>query len=523
MLSAQRAAASRAPTVQCATQASNAGPPVQPALANAQHQAAKAQQAQSGTSRSLTGALSSRSQSRSLQVAASPVYVSRSERQSMSASQGGVVNQRRPHVPPSLTASPVISEMIYSLPGTPMSQSWLAGRGLSRNSFDPAQDGAGSSSSAGGALPDAVPVRGRMQLAYTTAGEAGLPGRPGSSEATVAASARDMSPGCLPAGQANRPLEHEQDPRAQAQHADGMQLRGADTAVPLSKTPDISFTLREIDEQPIEHDGRARFAAEFQQNLYPSAESEAQPGVLSRRQTDSSYVSCDDGECQGGPEGTLLDYSGFSSDMRAQAKATAESLFRQAEASTAGNSAERSSHPDSGGIQQGAACLYVGSAEPLRASIHCYAPVVVPSFCKCHCLWIADMGSMYHVEWQTWPVAGDTGTYVQVLTCSHLTAGGASMGGSPEELSVGELEEHIRALQLEIAESDAARAAMRKRMRVKHAEQDVGKPYGQARSSLLSLDSSAVTGADASGASQSDKACNIGWTMSPEMEAAEVL
>ena len=96
------------------------------------------------------------------------------------------------------------------------------------------------------------------------------------------------------------------------------------------------------------------------------------------------------------------------------------------------------------------------------------------------------------------------------------------MDGSPEELSVGELEEHIRALQLEIAESDAARAAMRKRMRVKHAEQDVGKPYGQARSSLLSLDSSAVTGAAASGASQSNEACNIGWTMSPEKDASEV-
>ena len=97
------------------------------------------------------------------------------------------------------------------------------------------------------------------------------------------------------------------------------------------------------------------------------------------------------------------------------------------------------------------------------------------------------------------------------------------MDGSPEELSVGELEEHIRALQLEIVESDAARAAMRKRTRVKHAEQADGEPYGHARPSLLSLDGSAVTGADASGASQSDEACNIGWTMSPEKDAAEVL
>ena len=96
------------------------------------------------------------------------------------------------------------------------------------------------------------------------------------------------------------------------------------------------------------------------------------------------------------------------------------------------------------------------------------------------------------------------------------------MDGSPEELSVGELEEHIRALQLEIAESDAARAAMRKRMRVKHAEQDAGKPYGQASPSLLSLNGSAVTGAAASGASQSDEACNVEWTMSPELQAAEL-
>ena len=99
------------------------------------------------------------------------------------------------------------------------------------------------------------------------------------------------------------------------------------------------------------------------------------------------------------------------------------------------------------------------------------------------------------------------------------------MDGSPEELSVEELEEHIRALQLEIAQSDAAKEGIRNRMRVKHAEQDFGKPYGHARSSLLSLSGSAVTGADASGASQSDEACNTGWAMSPELEktAAEVL
>ena len=365
LLSAQRAAARRAPSAQCATQASGAGPPVQPVPANAQHRATEAQQARDSTSRSLAGALAGGPQGRDLRVAASPMYVSRSERQSMSVSQGGVVNQGMPRVPPSLTASPAISEMIYSLPGTPMSQTWLAGRDLSRSGFTPTQAAAGSSSSAGGALPDAAPVRGRMQLADATADEAGLAGRPGSSEAAIAAFARDEPPGCLPAGQADKSLRREQDPRAQAQHTDGAQLRGADTAVPLSKTPDISFTSRELDEQPVERNGRARSAAERQQDPYPSAEPEAQPGVVSRRQTDSSFVSCDGVECHGGPEGTLLDYSGFSSDMRAHANATAESLFKQAEASTAGNSAERSSHPDSEGIQQGAACFDVGFAEPL--------------------------------------------------------------------------------------------------------------------------------------------------------------
>ena len=97
------------------------------------------------------------------------------------------------------------------------------------------------------------------------------------------------------------------------------------------------------------------------------------------------------------------------------------------------------------------------------------------------------------------------------------------MDDMPEELSDEELEEHISALQLEIADSDAAKAGVRNRMRAEHAEQDSGKPYGRARSSLLSLDGSAVRGADASGALQSDKACNLGWTMSPEKNAAEVL
>ena len=380
MLSAQGAAARRA-SAQCATQASGAGLPVQPA--NAQHRATEAPQARDSTSRSLAEALAGRPQSRGLQVAASPLYVSRSERQSMSVSQGGVVNQRVPQVPPSLTASPAISEMIYSLPGTPMSQAWLAGGGLSRNGFTPAQAPAGSSSSAGGALPDAVTVHGRMQPAHATADEAGLPGRPGSSEAAIAASARDATSGCLPAGQADTSLGHEQDPRAQTQHADGAQLRGADTAVPVSETPEIPFTLRQIDEQPVERDGRARSAAGRQQNSYPLAGNEAQPEGLLRRQTGSSYVSCDGGECQGGPEGTPLDYSGFSSDMRAHANATAESLFRQAEASTARDSAERGSHPDSGDIQQGAAGLNVGFAEPSRALICCCALVVVPSLCVC--------------------------------------------------------------------------------------------------------------------------------------------
>ena len=351
MLSAQRTAARRAP-LQCATQASGAGPPVQPALSSAQPQVTEVQQARDSTSRSLAGELAGRPQSRGLQVAASPVYVSRSERQSMSVSQGGVVNQRVPPVPPSLTASPAISEMVYSLPGTPMSQSWLADRGLSRNGFTPPRAAAGSSSFAAGALPDAVPARAPAQRAHAAADEAGLTGRRGSSEAAIAVF---EPPGSLPTGQDDRSLWHEQDPRAQAQHAKDMQLQAADSAVPLSKTPGMSFTRREDHEQPVEGNGRAAVAAERRQKPYPSAQSKAQPQVLSRRQTDSSYVSCKGAECQGGTEETPLDYSGFSSDMRAHANATAESLFRQAEASTAGISFEQSSDPDSGGIQQGVA------------------------------------------------------------------------------------------------------------------------------------------------------------------------
>ena len=82
----------------------------------------------------------------------------------------------------------------------------------------------------------------------------------------------------------------------------------------------------------------------------------------------------------------------------------------------------------------------------------------------------------------------------------------------PEDLSVEELEEQTRALQLEIAVSDAARADMHDGLRVRHA-----------KTSLLSFNGSAVMGADVSGASQSDKAYNIGWPMSPKKNAAEVV
>ena len=299
-----------------------------------------------------------------LRVAASPVYVSRSERQSMSVSQGGVVSQRVPHVPPSLTASPAISEMVYSLSGTPMSQSWLADRGPSGRGGAFARAPAGSTNFADGAPPDAMPARVRAQLPHAAADEAGLAGRQGSSEAAIAASAGGEPPGSLPAGQDDRSSGHEQDPEAQAQHAQGVRLRVADAAVPSFKTPDMSYAWREMDEQPIEGAGRARWAAECQQIPHPPAQSVSQPEVGSRRQTDSSYVSCEGGQHQGDAEGTPLDYSGFSSDMRAHANATAESLFRQAEASTAGKSSEQSNHPDSGRIQQGAAWTGVGFTEP---------------------------------------------------------------------------------------------------------------------------------------------------------------
>lgn len=115
------------------------------------------------------------------------------------------------------------------------------------------------------------------------------------------------------------------------------------------------------------------------------------------------------------------------------------------------------------------------------------------------------------------------GNFVLLLICSKLLAGSTGTDGLSGALSIEELEEHARALQLEIAVSDAARADMRDGLRVKHAKEDFGKPYEHARSSLLSLNGSAVMGTDASGVLQSDKACSVGWPMSPEKGAAKVL
>ena len=72
-------------------------------------------------SRSLSRAFAESGQGRASRVAPSPLYLSRSQRQSRSASQDGAVSQRSPMVPPSLTASPAMSELVYSLPVTPQS------------------------------------------------------------------------------------------------------------------------------------------------------------------------------------------------------------------------------------------------------------------------------------------------------------------------------------------------------------------------------------------------------------------
>ena len=106
----------------------------------------------------------------------------------------------------------------------------------------------------------------------------------------------------------------------------------------------IAHTLPWNGQEPAQ--AAAVLADPDEQSAAPHSESqpmctyEGQSAAGSRRQTASSYRSCDVDWPQGRDEELPVSYSGFSSDMRAAAIATADSLFRQAEASSADSSQE---------------------------------------------------------------------------------------------------------------------------------------------------------------------------------------
>ncbi len=378
------------------------------------------------TSRSLSGAFAESAQARAARTLASPLYVSRLQRQSKSGSQEGVVDQRVPMVPPSLTASPAVSEMVYSLPGTPWSHFSLADVGLLSGRATHAQGAAESAGSAvatsrvsgSGNRPDVLcrPAQGisgdvGMQLANApgnlavsepraakTAGSAAGLGSlavrlaqdnpKGASRQAVLVTGSQISlpdTGLLrtPAmdavesagstsGISGLVAGPAQDSHAgassQAAHAPAdLAVIAGDKgpAVAVRESTDsevtessaggaaIAYSLSLCSHEPAqaasEHGGLDEQSTAAQNDLQSMCNYEGQSGEGSRRQTDSgsrrqtgsSYKSCDLENPQRRDKELPVSYSGFSSDMRAAANATAESLFRQAEASSAGSSRQR--------------------------------------------------------------------------------------------------------------------------------------------------------------------------------------
>ena len=277
-------------------------------------------------SRSLSRAFAESAQGRVSRAAASPLYMSRSQRQSSSASQGGMVNLRAPMVPSSLTASPAISEMVYSLPVTPRSYISLADAGLPSARATPALGAAESAGSAAGSgRKPAAPEQDITSGAGTRAGyglAAPLVGIDGDSSPAAAMADSSASAGFS-------------------------SLSGvgaiAYTLSPSAQEPSqAAAALADLDEQ----------SAAAHSGSQPMCTYEGQSADGSRRHTGSSYRSCDVENAHATDEGLPVSYSGFSSDMRAAANATADSLFRQAEASSADSSQQR--HEDgAGSAQQG--------------------------------------------------------------------------------------------------------------------------------------------------------------------------
>lgn len=321
------------------------------------------QQASRRPNRSLSGAFAAPSQGLVQWVAASPLYVSRSQRQSRTCSQGGVVDQpRAPRVPPSLTASPALSALVYSLPGTPRSHFSLADAGVLNGRSTPARAAPESIGSAGDA-GDLPSVRAHdnlagagVQAAHASAESVGLASRQVSSWAAMAESAAASGNGQPEQLSAS----HEVDAKAPSGHVLERQPTEADApASAASMTPLLHpdsghiLGLKEQAQLDPEQNGLCAQTHAPADDLQPMCNYQGQSAGSRRRKTDSSSVSCDaEIPPQAEDERSPVSHSGFSSDMRAVANATAESLFRQAEASSAGSSRMRRSAADSRASQQ---------------------------------------------------------------------------------------------------------------------------------------------------------------------------
>ena len=316
-------------------------------------------QASSRTNRSLSGAFAELSEGTAARSGSSPVYVSRSQRQS-SMSQSGVVeqwaNQRVPRVAPSLTASPALSEMVYSLPVTPKSHFSLVNAGLLSSGSTPARLAAESTGSAGGA-EDTVPTGMHFASGVHDSAAGFTPARPlAESTGSAGGAGLSMPPAAwvhesparagMQAGEDSRELVGRQgapDSSAPAE-ADSSAYIGKRTLTGASNDDKAAVgSLPESFSQhpgapPAELEGAGEESEAGGDSCQPMCNYQGHSADGShRRETDSSYRSCEPEEAQGRGEVLGMSYSGFSSEMRAAANATAESLFRQAEASSAGS------------------------------------------------------------------------------------------------------------------------------------------------------------------------------------------
>lgn len=257
------------------------------------------------TSRSLSGAFAESAQGRVSQAAASPLYMSRSQRQSITSSQDDEKSQRRPMVPPSLTATPAMSELVYSLPVTPRSRS-LADAGLPSARGTPALGAAESAGSAAG--PRRPPFT-------PTKDVSGMQAAPALTTPSMA-------------------QDGESSPAAATAESSG-------SAELSSLAGAMAYTLSLSGQEPPQSALHDEQSAAAHSGSQPMCTYEGQSVEGSRRHTSSSYRSCNVVCPRGTDEVFPVSYSGFSSDMRAAANATADSLFRQAEASSADSSHHR--------------------------------------------------------------------------------------------------------------------------------------------------------------------------------------